>query len=378
MKAKTIMTIAAVSAAAILNAVEKPVWVYLGSYAKGEDQGITLCELDRSNGKLKKLKVFGGHPNPSFLEIHPSNKFLYAVNEIGDYEGKKAGSVTAFSIDPKTGDLTQLNQLSSKGGAPCHLAIGDKGKILLVANYFGGSVISYRIADDGKLEEASFVQHEGSSIDPRRQKAPHAHSFNFDPSGRRGYAADLGLDKVLVYKVTKRGKLKPHKTPFAKTEPGGGPRHLSFHPSGKFAYVNLEMTSKVTAFAHDVKKGTLAEIHTLSTLPENHEPHNSTAEIRVHPSGKFVYCSNRGHDSIAVFAIDQASGKLTFVEREPSGGKTPRNFCIDPSGAFLLAANQSSNNVAVFRVDTKTGALTPAGSSIESPKPVCVRFLEAE
>ena len=378
MNLKTIMTLAAVSVSAAVNATEKPVWVYLGSYANSEDRGITLCKLDRENGKLETVKVFGGHANPSFLEIHPSKKFLYAVNEIGNYGGEKAGSVTAFSIDPKTGDLTQLNQLSTRGGAPCHLSIDATGKTLLVANYGGGSVISYRIGDDGRLQEVSFVQHEGSSVDPRRQTAPHGHSINFGPSNRRAYSADLGLDKVLIYKVAKKGKLKPNKSPFTKTQLGGGPRHLSFHPTGRFAYVNLEMTSKISAFAHDDKTGTLTEVQTVSTLPADFSGNNSTAEIRVHPSGKFVYCSNRGHDSISVFVIDEKTGKLTFVEREPSGGKTPRNFCIDPSGAFLLAANQSSNNVAVFRVDAKTGALTPTGSSIESPKPVCVRFVEAE
>ena len=375
MSLKTVTTIAAASLVAKVNASEKPIWVYLGSYAKGAEQGITLCEFHPSSGKLEKKKVFGGIANPSFLEIHPSKKFLFAVNEIGSYEGKKAGSVTAFTINPDTGDISEIDRLSTKGGAPCHLSIDAKGKTLFVANYSGGSVISYRIRKDGALKERTFVQHEGSSVDPRRQTGPHGHSIKPDPSGKRVYAADLGLDKVLVYKVGKGGNLKPSDPPFANTQPGGGPRHIDFHPSGKFAYVNLEMTSKVSVFVHDAKTGALKEIQTVSTLPENFEPHNSTAEVLVHPSGKFVYCSNRGHDSIAVFSIDGNSGKLTFVEREPTGGKTPRNFCIDPSGAFLLAANQSSNNVVVFKIDGKTGALAPTGSSIETPKAVCVRFL---
>lgn len=376
MSLKTVMTVAALSAAAFVNAAEKPVWVYLGSYARGPEQGITLCELDRSTGKLEKIKVFGGHVNPSFLEIHPSKKFLYAVNEIGSYEGEKAGSVTAFAIDPKTGDLKELNRLSTRGGAPCHVSIDAAGKFLFVANYTGGSVISYRIGEDGRLKEASFVQHEGSSVDPRRQKGPHGHSINPDPANKRAYAADLGLDKVLVYEITKSGKLKPNDPPFAKTQAGGGPRHLDFHPSGKFAYVNLEMTSKVSVFTHDAKTGALKEVQTVSTLPKEGKPGNSTAEVRVHPSGKFVYCSNRGHDSIAVFAVNEKTGKLTFVEREPTGGRTPRNFCIDPSGAYLLAANQNSGDVTVFRVNAETGALSPTGHSIETPKCVCVRFLE--
>ncbi|MBG29774.1 MAG: 6-phosphogluconolactonase [Opitutae bacterium] len=373
---KTLMIVATLTALSAATAAES-IWVYLGSYASSEDRGITLCKLDRANGKLEKVKVFGGHRNPAFLAVHPSNKFLYASNEIRDFKGGNAGAITSFSIDAKTGGIKQLNQVSSKGAGPCHITIDADGKTLLVANYGGGSVASYRIGDEGDLSEAvSFIQHKGSSVNERRQKGPHAHSINLDPTNNRAYAADLGLDKVLVYKLSKKGKLKPNDPPFAKTEAGGGPRHLNFHPTGKFAYVNLEMTSKVTAFVHDVKTGALEAIQTISTLPKDFSGHNSTAEIRIHPSGKFVYCSNRGHDSIAVFAIDQETGKLTLVEQEPSGGKTPRNFCIDPSGAFLLAANQSTNNVAVFRVDAKTGALTPAGSSIESVKPVCVRFLE--
>ena len=375
---KPLMTALALSTASVLNAAD-PIWVFLGSYANGDDRGITLCKLDRKKGKLEKVKVFGGHRNPAFLAIHPSRKFLYASNEIRDFKGGDAGSITSFSIDSKTGDHTQLNQVSSKGTGPCHITIDANGKTLLVANYGGGSVASYRIGEDGSLSETvSFIQHEGSSVNERRQKGPHAHSINVDPANKRAYAADLGLDKVLVYKLSKKGKLKPNDPPFAKTQAGGGPRHLNFHPSGKFAYLNLEMTSKVTVFAHDVKTGALKPIQTVSTLPKGFTGNNSTAEIRVHPTGKFVYCSNRGHDSIAVFAIDQKTGKVTLVEQEPSGGKTPRNFCLDPSGAFLLAANQNSNNVAVFRVDANTGALTPTGSSIESPKPVCVRFVEIQ
>jgi 6-phosphogluconolactonase len=379
MSYKILMSSLALSLTPLLNAEEKSCWVYLGAYAKGEEQGITLCKLDRTKGKLDKVMVFGGHQNPAFLEVHPSGKFLYAVNEIKDFKGNSAGAVTAFSIDPKTGDLKKLNQVSSRGMGSCHLTIDPKGKTLLVANYGGGSVASFRIGEDGVLSEAvSFFQHEGSSVDERRQKGPHAHSINVDPAGKRVYCADLGLDKVLVYKLSKKGKLKPNDPPFVKTQPGGGPRHLNFHPSGKFAFVNLEMTSKVTVFAHNEKTGVLDEIQTVSTLPKDFTGNNSTAEIRVHPNGKFVYCSNRGHDSIAVFAIDEKSGKLTFVECEPSGGKTPRNFCIDPSGTFLLAANQNTNNVAVFRIDGETGSLAPTGSSIDSPKPVCVRFVEAK
>ncbi|MFP6901344.1 MAG: beta-propeller fold lactonase family protein, partial [Opitutales bacterium] len=233
MTVKTLMTAVALSSLSALTAAEKPVWVYLGSYASGDDRGITLCKLDRANGKLEKIKVFGGHRNPAFLAIHPSRKFLYASNEMRTFKGENSGAVTSFSIDAKTGELTQLNQVSSKGPGPCHITIDADGKTLLVANYGGGSVASYRIEEDGSLSKAvSFVQHAGSSVNERRQKGPHAHSINVDPANKRAYAADLGLDKVLVYELGKKGKLKPNDPPFVQTEAGGGPRHLNFHPSG--------------------------------------------------------------------------------------------------------------------------------------------------
>ena len=350
--------------------------VYLGSYTRTPEEGITLCELNTRSGELKKLGVFPGIKNPSFLAIHPSERFLYACHETGMTDGKKGGAVSSFSIDPETGNLTKLNQALTQGSGPCHLTLDPKGKSLFVANYGGGSVISFPITKDGRIgKSGAFFQHAGSSINPRRQKGPHAHSINPDPSGRRVYSADLGLDQVLVYRLLPKGKLVANDPPFVKTTPGGGPRHLSFHPSGKFAYVNLEMTSEISVFKHDSDSGKLERIQTVSTLPAKFAGNNSTAEIRVHPSGKFVYCSNRGHDSIVVFAIDPKFGLLSYVEHQSSGGKTPRNFSLDPSGSFLLSANQNSNDVHVFKVDRKTGKLEPTGSSVGTPRPVCVRFV---
>ena len=349
--------------------------VYIGNYTRAEDAAIYHGEIDNSTGAITLLGKTPCEDNPSYLSLHPTGKYLYAVSETNTHDG--GGAVSSFAVDADSGALTPMN-LQPTGGSPCHNTVDASGQFVLSANYGGGSVAMHPIASDGSLGEmADFKQHEGSSV-TERQSEPHAHSINVDPANKRAYCADLGLDKVLVYKVNKKGKLKANDPPFAKTQPGGGPRHLNFHPSGKFAYVNLEMTSKVTVFAHDGKTGALNEIQTVSTLPKDFTGNNSTAEIRVHPNGKFVYCSNRGHDSIAVFAIDEKSGKLTLVEREPSGGKTPRNFCIDPSGAFLLVANQNTNNVVVFRIDRNTGSLSPTGSSIESPKPVCVRFVEVQ
>jgi 6-phosphogluconolactonase len=255
--------------------------------------------------------------------------------------------------------------------------VDRQGKNLLVANYGGGSVAVLPITADGKLAEAtSFVQHKGSSADQARQSAPHGHSINLDAAGRFAFAADLGLDQVLVYQFDpSKGELKPHDPPFASVKPGSGPRHFAFHPSGQFAYVINELANTVTAFRYDPQQGVLKEVQTISTLPEDFKGKSYTAEVVVHPRGKFLYGSNRGHDSIAIFAIDAASGRLTPQGHEPTQGKTPRNFNIDPSGAFLLAANQNSGTIVVFRIDPATGKLKPTSQSVEVPAPVCIKFL---
>ncbi|HJS09091.1 MAG TPA: lactonase family protein, partial [Pirellulales bacterium] len=247
---------------------------------------------------------------------------------------------------------------------------------VLVANYGGGSVAVLPIDKDGRLRPASsFVQHKGSSVNPKRQEAPHAHSINVDPAGAFAVVADLGLDKVLVYRFdAAAGTLTANDPPHATVSPGAGPRHFAFHPSGRFAYVINEMNSTVTAFAYDAKKGTLSEIDTKSTLPGPQQG-NSTAEVQVHPSGKFLYGSNRGHNSLAIFRIDEKTGALTAAGHQLTGGRTPRNFGIDPTGKFVLAANQGSDSVVVFRVDQETGKLEETGQSIKVPTPVCVKFL---
>ena len=368
------------SAASAAEASEKYL-VYVGTYTGGKSKGIYRFYLDMKTGKLTPAGVTEGIVNPSFLAIHPNCKYLYAVTEVGKIKGKKSGGVAAFRIDPKDGSLTFLNDSLSGGGGPCHLVVDHSGKTVLAANYGGGSVCSIPIGKDGKLEKAaSVIQHKGSGADPRRQKGPHAHSINVDANNRFAFAADLGLDQVLVYRLNAaKGTLTANDPPFAKVPPGSGPRHFAFHPSGNFAYVINEMKLTVTTFAYDAKKGVLTPLQTITTVPKGIATKGfSTAEVQVHPSGKFVYGSNRGHDTIAIFAVDQEKGTLTPVGHESTRGRTPRNFGIDPTGTFLLAANQTTGNLAVFRIDSKTGKLKLVGKPIEVPRPVCVKFLPVE
>jgi len=328
-------------------------------------------------GQLVQTKLAAKAVNPSFVAVHPNERFLYAVGEIDDAGAGKGGGVTAFAIN-QDGSLKQLNQQSSGGAGPCHLVVDATGKNVLVANYGGGSVACLPIRDDGTLGEAtSFIQHEGASVNPQRQEKPHAHSVNLDPANRFAIVADLGLDKLLVYKFDPlAGKLTPNDPPYVELPAGGGPRHFAFHPNGKWAFANNEMTSTVSALAYDAKHGAFTVLGTLSTLPEGYaeSKSNSTAETRVHPNGKFLYVSNRGHDSIAIFSIDPQTGRLKPLGHEATRGKTPRNFNLDPTGKYLIAANQDSDNVVVFRVDSNTGQLT-AGKEIQVGSPCCVRFI---
>jgi len=348
--------------------------VYGGTYTRpNKSKGIYAWRFQPATGKLTSIGLVGETVSPSFLAVHPNKKFLYAVNEIGNYKGEKAGSVTAFAIDAKTGTLKALNTVSSRGDGPCHLAIDPTGKWLIVANYGGGSIAEYPVHPDGTLgESSSFVQHTGSSVNPARQKGPHAHSTVLSPDGKLVFVNDLGLDQILSYKVD---GLKPADPPFTKVAPGSGPRHLAFAPNGHFAYAITEMTASVIAYRY--AGGKFEELQTIPNLSEDF-PNMSGAEIAVHPSGKFVYSSTRGHNSISVFAVDPSKGTLTFVDRTPTQGKTPRNFAIDPTGGYLFAANQDSDNIVVFKIDAKTGKLTPSGDVLEAGNPVCVTFVPAQ
>jgi 6-phosphogluconolactonase len=362
-----------------LNSAEAPdsMWVYIGTYTRGESRGIYAFRLNMKTGELTPKGLAAETVSPSFLAIHQNGRFLYAANETGSFKGSKSGGVSAFSIDRESGKLTLLNDRLSGGGGPCHLVVDKTGRNVLVANYGGGSVSVLPIGRDGRLGEATaFVQHEGSSVNPRRQKGPHAHSINVSNDNRHAVVADLGMDKIMVYRFdAEKGTLEAGAQPFAKTKPGGGPRHFAFHPNGKLAFTNLEMTSEVTPFAYAAGNGGLEAGKIVSTLPNGPVPGNSTAEVRVHPGGKFLYCSNRGHNSIAVFRIDRETGALNRIQNESTGGEIPRNFGIDPTGRFLLAANQKTGNVVVFRIDQKTGKLKPTGHSAKAPMAVCVKFL---
>jgi len=355
--------------------------VYLGTYTGAKSKGIYVSRFDLANGRLGAPELAAETVNPSFLAIHPGQRFLYAANEIDDFAGKKSGAVSAFVIDSRTGRLTPLNQQPSGGDGPCHLAVDKAGKTVLVANYGGGSVEALPLKPDGNLDGPSaFIQHHGGSLNPQRQQGPHAHFITTDTANRFAFACDLGLDKVLVYKFDPaNGSLVANDPPSASVAPGSGPRHLAFAPNGRYAYVINEMKCTLTAFSYDPERGELKELQTLSTLPdgETMKPNYSTAEVEAHPSGKFLYGSNRGHNSVVVFAMDAATGKIAYVENVSTQGKTPRSFGVDPTGRYLLAANQDSDTVIVFRIDQNNGRLTPAGSSIEVGAPVCVKFVPA-
>ena len=352
--------------------------VYIGTYTSGDSQGIYLSELDTETGILAPPQLVAETENPSFLALTPSASYLYAVNETTDFKGEAAGSVSAYAVDSKSGKLTFLNQQSTKGGAPCHLVIDNAAKNVLVANYVGGNVACLPIHSDGSLQStSSVIQHHGSSVNAGRQEGPHAHSINLDPQNRFAFAADLGLDKILVYRFdADLGTLTAHEPMGISVMPGAGPRHFAIHPNGQFAYVNNEMQLTVDAFTYDSKAGVLASIQTISTVPENTTGDNlSTAEIQVHPSGKFLYGSNRGHNTIVAYRIDPHNGTLSYIENQSTAGQTPRNFAIDPTGNYLLAENQTTNTIVVLRIDPETGKLKPTGNSVKVPSPVCVKMI---
>jgi 6-phosphogluconolactonase len=356
-------------------------FVYFGTYTGKASKGIYLSRLDLEAGKLTPPELAAETQNPSFLALHPAGKFLYSVGEISQIGPKKTGAVNAFALDPGTGKLTPLNQQESGGAGPCHLVVDKSGQAVLVANYGGGSVASLPVNRDGSLRPAaSVIQHTGRSVTPR-QSQPNAHSINIAPDNRFAVCADLGLDKLLIYRLDPaKAVITPNAPSFTAVTPASGPRHFAFHPSALFAYVINEINCSLTAFAYDPAAGTLKELQTLSTLPagESVQKGFSTAEVQVHPEGRFVYGSNRGHDTIAVFSVEAKTGKLALVQNQSTLGKTPRNFGVDPTGRWLLAANQNSDTVALFAIDQVTGKLTPKGEPVAVPAPVCVKFLEVK
>ena len=356
---------------------EKELLVFIGTYTRTNSEGIYSYRMDLKSGALERIAVASGIENPSFLAIHPNQRYLYSVSETVEFNGQKTGSVWAFTIDVPTGHLSFLNFQPSAGSVPCHLVVDSAGRNLLLANYGSGSVATFPIDHEGRLGQAnSVIHHNGSSLHPLRQKAPHAHSINLDIAGRFALAADLGVDKLFVYRFNaQNGTLESNNPPSVSVTPGSGPRHFTFHPTGQFGYVINEMSSTITAFRYDGGKGVLETLQSISTLPEGFKGKTHTAEIQVRPSGRFLYGSNRGHDSIAIFSIDESTGRLTAKGHEPTRGRTPRNFQIDPNGNYLLAANQDSDSVVVFRIHPETGELEPTSQSVEVPMPVCIRMM---
>jgi 6-phosphogluconolactonase len=374
-------TAAASEGSATLSLAKQP-RVYIGTYTGPKSKGIYVSRFDVATGTLSAPELAAETVNPTFLAVPPGDAgrsstrplVLYAANETG--WGGKSGTISAFTIDHQTGRLTLLNSQSSRGGGPCHLSVDPSGQCVLAANYGSGSVAALPVRGDGSLGEAmGFFQHAGTSVNPKRQEGPHAHFIQADRSDRFALVCDLGLDQILVYRLNAaKATLEANNPPFAKVKPGAGPRHLAFTPDGGKAYLINELDSTVTGFSYEARRGVLREFQTVSTLPEGCTNQNSTAEIALHPSGRFLYGSNRGHNSIAVFALDQKTGQMSLVQHQSTLGKTPRNFTVHPSGRWLLAANQDTDNVVVFSIDPATGRLTPTGQGIEVGAPVCLLF----
>ncbi|HEX8367864.1 MAG TPA: lactonase family protein [Pyrinomonadaceae bacterium] len=358
----------------------KEMLLYIGTYTSGrsKSEGIYIYKFNTENGALSPYKIVGNVVEPSFLAIDKNRKYLYAVNETVEYEGKKSGAVSAFAIDRKNGDLRFLNKQPSLGGAPCHITVSDNGKFVLVANYLGGNVSVFPIENGGNLgASVDLRQHGGGGLNKERQEAAHAHSIILDKNNRFAFASDLGIDKIMIYNFDAgNGKLEPNAAqPFYQAKAGAGPRHFKFHPDGKLAFVINELDTTITSLEYDDKRGTLKEIQTVSTLPADFSGASSCADIHVSPDGKFLYGSNRGHDSLAAYKIDEKTGRLDFIEHTPTQGRTPRNFAIEPSGKFLLAANQNSDSIVTFRRNEKTGKLQPTGNKAIVPSPVCLKLI---
>jgi 6-phosphogluconolactonase len=378
MKSRLILSAVAIAAAFSLaprtDAASKQYLAYIGTYTGTQSKGIYAFRFDPGSGKLDPLGLAGELARPSFLAIHPNRKYLYAVSELDN------SSVTAFEIDTKSGNLKLLNTVPTKGSAACHLVFDPAGKALVVANYGNGSVALFHVGTDGQLSESTMqIQHSGSGPDPARQRGPHAHAVVLSPDSRLIFVPDLGLDKVFAYRLdADQARLTANDPPFSSTPPGSGPRHFAFHPNGKFAYSLNEMKSSVTAFAYSAAKGQLTSLQTISNLPDDFAGKDNSAEIEVDAAGKYLYASNRGHDSITIYRIDSKTGMLATVDRVSTQGKTPRNFKIDPTGRYLLAANQDSNSIVVFRRDSGSGKLTPTGQTVSVGSPVCIQFLPVD
>jgi len=359
-----------------VSATSKNPVLFVGTYTEHEgsqSKGIHVYRMDPSSGELSFEWEVKGVLNPSFLDLHPHQNFLYAVNEAGTFAGEQGGGVSAFSVDPASGELNLLNAYPSRVKVPCYISIEQTGRFALVANYSSGTVAMLPIQPDGGLGPASdVVQHAGSSVDPERQTAPHAHCIRPDPTNRFAIATDLGADKLLVYRMDlENGKLNKHAE--VKVRPGAGPRHLTFHRNEQYMYLLNELNSTVIVYRYHSEAGSLEEVQTISSLPEGYTGKNLCADLHIH--GNYLYASNRKHDSLVSYLIDETTGRLSYQNHISSGGSEPRGFVIDPSGNFLLAAHEKSDNIVVFRIDPGTGKLSRTGHEAKLSKPVCVRFV---
>jgi 6-phosphogluconolactonase len=354
----------------------EPIRFGTGKVLEGKGEGIYVYRLDQSSGAMELMSKTTGVTNPSYLAFDPTARFLYAVNELKTYGDQPSGTVSSFAVDPRTGVLKFLNKMLTHGTDPCHVLVDKKGKFVFVSNFMSGSVCVLPVLDDGSLAEASdFIQHQGSGIDPARQKGPHAHSVTLDRANRFAFIPDLGLDKLMAYKFDpRRGMLEPNGVPWIKMKPGAGPRHVAFHPGGRFAYLINELDSTLAALSYDSSKGTFKLLQVVPTLPEGFSGESTCADVQVSSSGTFVYGSNRGHDSIVIYRIDQRTGRLAYVGHESTRGRTPRSFGIDFTARFLLAANQDTDAIVTFSIDPKTGRLQATGHVTQVPTPVCIKF----
>lgn len=346
-------------------------FVYFGSHREGPKIGFSVAHFDTDTGKLTTPVFLEPAVAPAYFIIHPDGKHLYTCNS------DPGSDVSAYAIDPATAKLTLLNKKPSGGGDPSYVSLDNTNHYLMVANYLNGNFAIFALAPDGSIgERTAFVQHTGHGVDPKRQTHAFAHSIRVDPTNRFVLVADLGLDKLFVYRFdVKTGAVQPNDPPFASVKPGSGARHTLFHPNGRFVYLNNEMASTIIRFGWDSARGALTEFETVSTLPADFKGNSADSEMQLHPNGKFLYASNRGHDSLAVFSVDAQTGRLTLVEHAPTQGKTPRNFAFDPTGKWIIVTNHDSDNAVVFRVDPNTGRLTQTGQPISIPYPFCERFL---
>jgi len=349
--------------------------VFVSAFTSGDDGAIHAFDMNDDTGALKRVAKNTDVENPFFMALSPDNRYLYSIH--AESFGGKDNQIASYSLDGRTGKLKLLNRLTTRGRASCYIDVDAEGRAVLVANYSTGDVVSYPVKDDGSLGEiASHIRHEGSSVNPKRQKAPYAHCFVISPDNRFAFAADLGIDKIMSYRLEgKSAQLSPNEPAFARVAPGAGPRHLTFHPNGRFVYVINELDNTITVFDYATESGTLANKQTVSTLPKNYEGTTHTADLKITPDGKFLYGTNRGHDSIAAYSIAD-DGTLKLNEIVPSLGKGPQNLAISPSGRYLLCANMPGNNVVVFAINHKTGKITVKGDPIEVPKPSCIMLVK--